>query len=219
LRPPHRGRVQDFDRKVHHKEVAMKAATLTNKCTIAVPGDARAGHRPPLHSPRRRHSVARSLRTYLTETLEIEQQLGKRIRSIEMLPFDALDLGEQRTPAGNTVKRVLLVDADPDAAAVLSALLAPEAQVVHAATLAEAQRSLTSEIFSAVVIDPQPARRRRRRAAAGAGGDPAAGVFGAPAAVARRRLPAQAMDFPTPVVDHDFGHARPCRQPRRWRLK
>jgi CheY-like chemotaxis protein len=154
LRPPHHGRVQDFDRKVHHKEVAMKAATLTNKCTPAVPGDARAGQRPPLHSPRRRHSVARSLRTYLAEALEIEQQLGKRIRSIEMQPLDALDLGEQRTPAGNAVKRVLLVDADPDAAAVLSALLAPEAQVVHAATLAEAQRSLTSEIFSAVVIDP-----------------------------------------------------------------
>ena len=132
----------------------MKAATLSNKCTFAVPGDARAGQRPPLHSPRRRHSVARSLRTVLSDALEIKQQLGKRIVSIDMLPLEALDLGEQLSPAGNAVRRVLLVDADPDAAAVLSALLAPEAQVVHAATLAEAQRALTSELFSAVVIDP-----------------------------------------------------------------
>ena len=132
----------------------MKAAALTNKCIPAVPGDARAGQRPPQHIPRRRNSVARSLRHYLADALEIEQQLGRRIRSIELMPLDAIDLGEGAIAAGSTVKRELLVDADPGAAAVLSALLAPEAQVVHAATLAEALRWLTTEIFSAVVIDP-----------------------------------------------------------------
>jgi CheY-like chemotaxis protein len=148
------GRVQDFDRKVYDKEVAMKAATHFNKCMVAVPGDARSGIRPSLHTPRRRSSVARSLRQCLAEALEIEQQLGKRIRSIEMMPLEALDLGEELAGAGAGIKRVLLVDADNATAAFLATLLVPEAQVVHVATLAEAHGRLKSEIFSAVVLDP-----------------------------------------------------------------
>ena len=50
--------------------------------------------------------------------------------------------------------RVLLVDCDPDSAQALSALLMPEAQVIHAATLAEAQHLLRRDIFALVVLDP-----------------------------------------------------------------
>lgn len=131
----------------------MKAAAHTHKCMPAVRGDAGAGIRPPLHTPRRRSSAARSRRQCLAEALEIEQQLGRRIRSVELMPLETLDLGERRV-AGGGIKRVLLVDADSVTAAVLGTLLVPEAQVVHVATLAEAHGRLRTEIFSAVVLDP-----------------------------------------------------------------
>ena len=52
------------------------------------------------------------------------------------------------------VPRVLLIDKDWDSAEALSALLMPEAHVIHAATLAEAQHLLRRDIFALVVIDP-----------------------------------------------------------------
>lgn len=52
------------------------------------------------------------------------------------------------------VPRVLLVDKDSESAESLSALLMPEAHVIHAATLAEAQHLLRRDIFALVVIDP-----------------------------------------------------------------
>jgi two-component system, OmpR family, phosphate regulon response regulator OmpR len=58
------------------------------------------------------------------------------------------DTGEASVP------RVLLIDKDPDSAEALSALLMPEAHVIHAATLAEAQHLLRRDIFALVVIDP-----------------------------------------------------------------
>jgi CheY-like chemotaxis protein len=148
------GRVQEFDRKAYDKEVAMKAAAHSYKCMVAVPGDAKSGIRPSLHTPRRRSSAARSLRQCLAEALGIEQQLGKRIRSIELMPLEALVPDQALAGAGGGVKRVLLVDADMATATVLATLLVPEAQVVHVATLAEAHGRLKSEIFSAVVLDP-----------------------------------------------------------------
>lgn len=50
--------------------------------------------------------------------------------------------------------RVLHIDADMTAARVLSTLLAPEASVTHAATLAEARQHLAGAVFSLVVLDP-----------------------------------------------------------------
>jgi len=50
--------------------------------------------------------------------------------------------------------RVLHVDADEDSAVVLATLLAPETQVVHAATYDQAQRLLAQEGYALVVIDP-----------------------------------------------------------------
>jgi len=53
-----------------------------------------------------------------------------------------------------TAPRVLHVDSDQDAALVLAALLVPETQVTHVATLAAAQSLLQSEKFALVVLDP-----------------------------------------------------------------
>lgn len=50
--------------------------------------------------------------------------------------------------------RVLHVDGDDNVAKVLVTLLAPEALVITAASLAEARRLLASEVFSLIVLDP-----------------------------------------------------------------
>lgn len=52
------------------------------------------------------------------------------------------------------VPRVLLVDSDAHSAESLSALLMPEAHVIHAASVAEAQHLLRRDIFALVIIDP-----------------------------------------------------------------
>lgn len=50
--------------------------------------------------------------------------------------------------------RVLHIDADTDAALVLAALLVPETQVTHVATMAAAEALLRREQFALVVLDP-----------------------------------------------------------------
>jgi DNA-binding NtrC family response regulator len=60
----------------------------------------------------------------------------------------------QDTASAPNVPRVLLIDKDADSAEALSALLRPEAQVIHAATLAAAQQLLRRDIFALVVLDP-----------------------------------------------------------------
>jgi CheY-like chemotaxis protein len=50
--------------------------------------------------------------------------------------------------------RVLHVDSDEDAAVVLATLLAPEIQVVHAATYSQAQRLIENGQFALMVVDP-----------------------------------------------------------------
>ena len=54
----------------------------------------------------------------------------------------------------SSIPRVLLIDQDTESAEALSALLMPEAHVIHAATLAEAQHLLRRDIFALVVLDP-----------------------------------------------------------------
>lgn len=54
----------------------------------------------------------------------------------------------------SSIPRVLLIDQDPESAEALSALLMPEAHVIHAATLAEARHLLRRDIFALVVLDP-----------------------------------------------------------------
>lgn len=58
------------------------------------------------------------------------------------------------TPRVSKVPHVLLVDQDAGSAQAMSALLMPEARVIHAATLAEARRMLSQRLFTLAVIDP-----------------------------------------------------------------
>lgn len=50
--------------------------------------------------------------------------------------------------------RVLHIDADPEAATSLARLLAPDADVIHAATLAQARHLVANGVFSLLVVDP-----------------------------------------------------------------
>ena len=50
--------------------------------------------------------------------------------------------------------RVLHIDANRLASAALAALLAPQADLVHAATMAEARRLLGTNVFSLLIVDP-----------------------------------------------------------------
>lgn len=50
--------------------------------------------------------------------------------------------------------RVLHLDANAGASAALAALLAPQVDLVHAATLVEARRLLGSNVFSLLIVDP-----------------------------------------------------------------
>lgn len=54
----------------------------------------------------------------------------------------------------HSAPRVLHVDSDEDSAVVLATLLAPEIQVVHAATYNQAQSLLERGRFSLLVVDP-----------------------------------------------------------------
>lgn len=56
--------------------------------------------------------------------------------------------------ACRAVPRVLHVDGDGDVALVLATLLVPETQVQHAASLAEALRTIEQQEFALVVLDP-----------------------------------------------------------------
>jgi two-component system phosphate regulon response regulator OmpR len=85
-----------------------------------------------------------------------------RIDADILLMAEASDLADPREADAEihnegcepAVPRVLLIDQDADSADALSALLMPEAHVIHAATLAEAQHLLRRDIFALVVIDP-----------------------------------------------------------------
>jgi len=61
---------------------------------------------------------------------------------------------KQRARPRSERPQVLHVDMDSGAAAVLSSLLVPEAQVIHVTTLSDARRLLLSDVFSLVVLDP-----------------------------------------------------------------
>ena len=125
----------------------MKAAANNKLCLNSLAGAPRAAPVHAQHMARRRASLARSLRRQLAQD-HAPAPAGKRIRSVEMLPLEAIDLAVASVP------RVLLVDRDSATALILTTLLVPEAEVVHVPTLAAARQALRSEIFSAVVIDP-----------------------------------------------------------------
>jgi hypothetical protein len=107
----------------------------------------------------------------------------RRVRNPRFVPFDA-HLGHARSSAEvasergladhgaaeaqkgrhspYSIPRVLHVDSDDETRGVLTTLLAPEAQVVHVATIEEARRLLETSVFSLVVLDPGPNSRESR---------------------------------------------------------
>lgn len=82
----------------------------------------------------------------------------KDVRRIEAVPDTPAppqtDAEIHNDACDASVPRVLLIDKDSENAEALSALLMPEAHVIHAATLAEAQHMLRRDIFALVIIDP-----------------------------------------------------------------
>lgn len=118
----------------------MKTVTLNSPCTT---GPVRVAQLRPAraHTPQRHPVGARQLADSPDHSAY----------------FDQLDDPAAATDgphAANAGPRVLHVDADPATVRVLATLVAPEAQVTHAATLADARRLLTSQVFSLVVLDP-----------------------------------------------------------------
>lgn len=131
----------------------MKAAANKQQCLSSLDGAARAGlpgRVPGLHQPRRRF-VGMGAAPRLTAALS-----GSA--GIQAAPLCA-PLAPQSQRASDAslrggAPRVLLVDGDSDTALALTALLMPEAHVVHVATLSEARRLLGTELYALVVLDP-----------------------------------------------------------------
>jgi len=126
----------------------MKAATSNKHCFSGPGGNVRggkSGRTLASHAPRR-HAVAHHCAAGLPG-----QDGGQ--------PAGGIDGGAAaqgaKAQGGKTIPRVLHVDSDSGAAAIVTALLVPEATVVHVATLAEARRLLCSEIFSLCILDPR----------------------------------------------------------------
>ena len=67
---------------------------------------------------------------------------------------EAPALPAQPAFAGPSRPRVLHVDADAAASAHLASLMAPDADVVHAPTLAAARHLMATGVFSLLVLDP-----------------------------------------------------------------
>ena len=124
----------------------MKAATPQSR-TSAARGRTCAAHRQ-----RRTHAAPRC-----TYPHEANAGAGAKILRLEPAAgsADCPHAEEAHNDAADAcVPRVLLIDNDPESAEALSALLMPEAHVIHAATLAEARHLLRRDIFALVIIDP-----------------------------------------------------------------
>lgn len=114
----------------------MKSTALTPKCMSAV----RSGLRR-----RTRHAHTRAQAASGAGSLGPAPSLSYTERPA---------LPEQPVFAGPTRPRVLHVDADAAASSQLASLMAPDADVVHAPTLAAARHLMSTGVFSLVVLDP-----------------------------------------------------------------
>ena len=120
----------------------MKAATPQSRTSAA------RGRTSAAHMQRRAHTAPRCT--------------SPRVAADILLMAEASDLARATVADAEihnegceaAVPRVLLIDQDADSADALTALLMPEAHVIHAATLAEAKHLLRRDIFALVVIDP-----------------------------------------------------------------
>ena len=118
----------------------MKTTILTTKC---FPGSGPAA-RPRASALARAHTPARRL------------PAGCGAGAVPVTSYTEAPLAR---PAIETVSamshpRVLHLDANAGASVALAALLAPQADLVHAATLAEARRLLESNVYSLLIVDP-----------------------------------------------------------------
>lgn len=116
----------------------------THNCSTA---GAIAGTRPSANARQRVHTPARYPVGASRQSADV---------SDPMPYFEEISVPQavaERTPVPGR-PRVLHVDGDDSAAKVLVTLLAPEALVISAATLADARSLLASEVFSLIVLDP-----------------------------------------------------------------
>jgi two-component system phosphate regulon response regulator OmpR len=126
----------------------MKPTAMSNKCLSGARGLSHAG-------------VERGARSAHTpQRFPTSPASAPRLTIGEQHPgyVEAPALPASKTarplPDAKAGRRVLHVDRDSAGAGVLACLLAPEAEVIHAATLADAIALLENNVFSLVVIDP-----------------------------------------------------------------
>lgn len=125
----------------------MKAATQQYK-TSAARGRIGAAHRQ-----RRTHTAPRCIYPHAATAAD-DARILRLASATGTADCPETDAETHHDPADASVPRVLLIDRDCENAEALSALLMPEAHVIHAATLAEAQHLLRRDIFALIVIDP-----------------------------------------------------------------
>ena len=117
----------------------MKTTTLTTKCFS---GSAPAARPRGASAMARAHTPARRLAAACAGAAPVSSYV------------EVPAAGRAMALAPTTQPRVLHIDANPLASAALAALLAPQADLVHAATMAEARRLLGTNVFSLLVVDP-----------------------------------------------------------------
>ncbi|MGZ8318100.1 MAG: hypothetical protein ACXWVD_03275 [Telluria sp.] len=122
----------------------MKAATPYYPCTTRPVRGVRVGSFAA--HLQRRVAAARSA------DIALDDAPGQAVPAIEGAAVPQVEARGGAPVA--TIPHVLLIDEDAGTADAVSALLMPEARVIHAATLAEARLMLGRHIFALVVIDP-----------------------------------------------------------------
>lgn len=130
----------------------MKPTTSSNKCFSRARGPSHGGNQRTVtlaHTPLR-HPAAVDHQCGPAPRLSAN---GRHLGYVEAPPLPERRMADSSEPSC-TKRRVLHVDFDSASAFVLSGLLAPEAHVVHSASVTEARRLLEANVFSLVVLDP-----------------------------------------------------------------
>lgn len=126
----------------------MKTTANTSKCD---PVGRAAGndHGSRAHTPVRRQTRPSEL-AERDPRLTAPESPAPYVEQTAATPIKSGGIGSRAVSR----PRVLHVDMDASAAAVLAGLLLPEAQVSHAKTVDQARSLLQNEVFSLVVLDP-----------------------------------------------------------------
>jgi two-component system phosphate regulon response regulator OmpR len=130
----------------------MKPTTMSSKCFSGARGLSHTGNPRSTtlaHTPARQPAI-------VDRPCGPASRLsanGRHLGYVEAPPVPQRQAGDGMDSA-RAKRRVLHVDVDSASAFVLSGLLAPEAHVVHSASVSEARRMLEANVFSLVVLDP-----------------------------------------------------------------